>query len=181
MRFILSLIISILLASTVKAQSDLLILKKNNRIFQSFYPGSEIFFSTGQRVYKGYITSIENDSLFLVQYDIRPVPTTAGVYVLDTLAEYHFAVNYHNITAFLKDKSSFISSSGSTLLGGGILLSVGGLITWIFAEPKTRYYAPPGLVIGAAALAGIGYLMTKVKGKDYQLGKKYTLHYIKVK
>jgi hypothetical protein len=37
------------------------------------------------------------------------------------------------------------------------------------------------LVIGSAALAGIGYLMMKSYNKGMPLGKKYQLIYIKTK
>lgn len=73
-------------------------------------------------------------------------------------------------------------TSGAALLGGGTLLTVGGLLTWVFAEKNSRYYARPELVVTAAALAGIGYLLTKTKsGKGYRIGGKYALQYISTK
>ena len=176
-------IINILLFSSclVFAQSDLLVLKKHGRIIESFFPGSEIYFSTADRNYNAYVTSIERDSIFLVQYDIRRQYTNFGVYVLDTVGQYHYGVGYKEINGFLKERSNFVSGSGGALMGGGVVLATAGLATWVFARPNTRYYARPELVIGAAALAGIGYLMTKTGGKALRLGKKYSLHYIKVK
>lgn len=163
------------------AQSDLLILKKNNRTIKSFYPGSEIMFSTDLRHYDAYVTSIERDSVFLVQYDIRQVPTNLGVYVLDTIARYYSGVNYKDIVSFGKSRNNFNwDASGAALFGGGVLLTTAGLVTWIFAKPNTRYYARPGLVIGAATLAGIGYLLMKTGNKNMPLGKKYSLQYINV-
>jgi uncharacterized membrane protein HdeD (DUF308 family) len=53
--------------------------------------------------------------------------------------------------------------------------------TWLFTKPKTRYYASPYLVGGAALLAGIGYLLAKSNGRKMVLGKKYKLEYITVK
>lgn len=179
--FILSAII--LYASNCAAQNDLLLLKKNNRTIKSFFPGSEIDFSTDTRYYEAQVTDIKKDSVFLVQYDVRQVYSpTLGVFVLDTVAAYHFGVNYREITALGKDTKKFNwSGSGATLFGGGILLTTAGLITWIFSKPNTRYYASPQLVIGAAALAGIGYLLLKTGNKPMKLGKKYTLHYLKLK
>lgn len=169
--------------STVAQTSDLLILKKNNRTLQTFFPGNEIIFNTSTRYYDAYIQSINHDSLFLIQYDVKQVPTSLGIYMLDTLGTYPFAVNYKEIAGFGKygNKKFDWSGSGGALLGGGTLLTTVGLGTWLFTKPNTRYYASPYLVGGAALLAGIGYLLAKSNGRKMALGKKYSLEYIPVK
>lgn len=178
--FILSVILSF--AISCSAQSDLLILKKNYHTVETFFPGSEMAFSTTNRFYKAYVSSIQNDSVFLVQYDVRQIPTTLGVYILDTVATYRFAVNYHDIKSFGKNRTGFdLNSSGAALLGGGILLTTAGLVTWIVTKPSNVYHASPQFVIGAALLAGVGYLLMKTGNKNMKLGKKYSLDYIKVK
>lgn len=163
--------------------SDLLILKKNNRTLQTFFPGNEITFKTSSGYYGGTIKSINRDSLFLIQYDVRQIPTNLGVYVLDTVATYPFAVNYKQIIGFGKMKNNKFnwSGSGGALLGGGLLLTTVGLGTWLFTKPNSRYYASPYLVGGAAFLGGIGYLLIKSGNKGMMLGKKYSLEYITVK
>ncbi len=164
--------------------SDLLVLKKNNRTVQSFFPGNEISFSTSSKYYYDcFIKNINHDSLFLIQYDIRQMPTTLGVYVLDTVATYPFAINYKEITGFGKDRNKNFnwSGSGGVLLGGGTLLTLVGLGTWVFSKPNTQYYASPYLVGGSALLAGVGYLLAKSGNKQMILGKKYSLEYIAVK
>ncbi|MEO8720592.1 MAG: hypothetical protein ABI297_06415, partial [Ginsengibacter sp.] len=144
-------------ASTCVAQNDLLILKKNNHTVESFFPGSEIDFYSNTRYYEANVTSIKNDSVFLVQYDVRRVFTNLGVFVLDTVAQYHFGINYRDIVSFAKQRKNFDwSASGAALFGGGVLLTTAGLITWIFAKPNTRYYARPQLVIAAATLGAVG-------------------------
>lgn len=167
------------LASNAVAQNDFLIFKKNNKVVKSYYPGMQIqFISDGLPVH-GHITSIARDSIFLIQYDIRQRPTQLGVYVLDTVARYRFAVPFKSISAMIKDGSSFLGASGAALLVGGTVLTTAGLITWLFSEPNTRYYARPELVIGAAAAALVGYGMLKLSGNHLlTLGKKYTLTYI---
>ncbi len=110
------------------------------------------------------------------------IPPILAVFVLDTVSAYHFAVNYKDIISIGKRHNNFNwNASGATLFGGGILLTTAGLITWIFAKPNTRYYARPQLVIGAALIAAIGYILLKSGNKPMKLGKKYTLHYIKLK
>jgi len=157
MKTLLIFIIAFLAFFLARSQSsDLLILKKNERTLQTFFPGNEIIFSTSTRYYDAYIQSINHDSLFLIQYDV----TGLGKY---------------------GNKKFDWSGSGGALLGGGILLTTVGLGTWIFTKPNTQYYASPYLVGGAALLAGIGYLLAKSNGKKMALGKKYSLEYIPVK
>lgn len=182
MRSLLILSVAIFFAVSCAAQSDLLILKKNYHTIKTFFPGSEMTFSTSTNFYKAYVSSINDDSVFLIQYEIRQIPTTLGVYILDTVSTYRFAINYHDIISFGKSRNGFdISSSGAALFGGGILLTTAGLVTWIFTKPGNQYYANPQLIIGAAVLAGIGYLLMKSGNKNMKLGKKYSLDYIKVK
>ncbi len=183
MRLFFIFFTAIFIANSCKAQNDLLILKKNGRTVESFFPGSQMDFSTNFRYFEGKVTGIKNDSVFLVQYDIKQIYSpNLGVFVIDTLAEYHFAINYKDIISFGENKTGFDwNASGAALFGGGVLLTTAGLITWILAKPNTRYYARPQLVIGAAVLSGIGYLLMKSGNKSMTLGKKYTLHYIKMK
>ena len=184
MKTFLLLIIGLSFFFSGEAQpSDILILKKKDRTLRTFFPGNEIIFNTSTGYYNGYITSINHDSLFLIQYDIRQIPTSLGVYVLDTLASYRFAINYKQITGFAKNVNNKFdwSASGGALLGGGVLLGTVGLGTWLFTKPNTRYYASPYLVGSAALLAGIGYLMVKSNSKGLVLGKKYSLNYIQTK
>jgi len=183
MRLLIILSVALLAATHCAAQSDLLILKKNNRTIQSFFPGTEMNFSTSVRYYEGTITDIKRDSVYFVQYDIRHVYSpNLGVFLLDTVSTYHFVVPYKDIISIGKNTKNFNwNASGAALFGGGVLLTTAGLITWIFAKPNTRYYARPQLVIGAAVLGGIGYLLLKSGHKTMKLGKKYTLRYIKLK
>lgn len=184
MKIFIIILLSALFFFSVSAQpSDLLILKKKGRTIRTFFPSSPISFHTDQRSYDAYIQSIYNDSLFLLQYDVRQVPTNLGVYMLDTVATYHFAVNYKEIEGFGKDRNRKFdwSGSGGALLGGGVLLTTVGLGTWLFTKPNTQYYASPYLVGSAALLAGIGYLLAKSAGKGMEIGKKYSIEYIRVK
>jgi len=163
--------------------SDFIILKKDQRTLKSFFAGSHIAFETDRGIYLGQITLVKNDSLFINQYDIRQVPTNLGVYMLDTVATYRLAFNYKEIIKIENQKTKGFNwaSSGGSLLGGGVLITVVGLGTWIFAKPGTQYHASPALVIGGAALAGVGYLLLKSNGAYFSIGKKYQLEYIKVK
>ncbi len=171
--------------SVCNAQSsDILILRKKGRTFQTYFPGSQVsFYTTSKPYYNNYVTAINHDSVFLVQYDIRQIPTTVGVYILDTVGRYNFSINYKEIVGFGKDRNKKFSwaGSGGALIGGGLVITVIGLGTWLFTKPGTQYYASPYLVGGAALLAGIGYLLARSNSKGIRLGKKYTLEYVGVK
>jgi hypothetical protein len=182
MRNLLILLIAFFMTKGCYAQSDFLILKKNQKTVKSFYPGTQMKFYTSNNYHEGSVTSIERDSVFLIYYDVRQVMTTLGVYILDTVATYPFAVDYRDITSFKKERNNFDwGTSGAVLLGGGLLLTTAGLISWIFTKPNTEYYVTPQFVIGAALLAVAGYFIMKSAGKDLKLGKKYSLRYIKLK
>jgi hypothetical protein len=162
-------------------QADFLVLKKNEHTIKSFFAGSQVNFLTAYASYSGQVNGIRNDSVFLTEFDIRQVPTNLGVYVLDTVARYHVAFPYKDITLIRNDQKGFNwAASGASLLGGGILLTAIGAGTWIFTKPGTRYHAGTPLVIGSAILGGVGYFLLKSHGNSYPIGKKYSLQYIGV-
>lgn len=163
--------------------SDILVLKKNLKTVKTYFPGTEINVNTDEGYYDGIITSIRKDSVFIIHYDIRQIPSNLGIYFLDTIATYRYGINYKSIIALNKpyDSKKFNwSGSGGTLFGGGILITTVGLGTWLFTKPNTRYHASPYLIGGAAVLAGLGYLLIKSGNKGMEIGKKYSLLYIHV-
>lgn len=98
---------------------------------------------------------------------------------MDTVAIYRSRMHYHQIESIIKERTGFNwRGSGYALFYGGILLTAAGLGTWIFSEPDTRYYASPELVIGAAALTGIGYFLKRSRVPELKIGKKYSLEYV---
>lgn len=145
---------------------------------KTYYTGEVISFGAVSGYFSGVITAIAKDTIFFTQYDIRQRPTNLGVYVLDTVGTYKLGFNYRDIAYIGHNRSGFNwSASGASLLGGGIILTTVGLGTWVFTKPGTQYYASPALVIGSAALAGVGYLLLK-SNHSYKLGNKYHLEYI---
>ncbi|CAN5292380.1 hypothetical protein BH20BAC1_BH20BAC1_15330 [soil metagenome] len=179
-KFIFILIFTGVFGSCFSQSSDLLVLKKKSKAVKTFFPGSEIIFRTEKGISKGLIDVVEKDSLFLLQYDIRWLPTLAGLYYFDTVAIYRFKVNYHDIRSFLmsNDKKFNWSGSGGALFGGGTLLTTVGLGTWLFTKKNSQYYASPYLVGAASLLAATGYLLVTSGNKELVIGDKYSLHYI---
>ena len=178
------LFISTFIYTAVQSQpSDFIVIKKDQRTVKSFFAGSNISFETDRGYYSGQIKSIKKDSLFINQYDIRQLPTSLGVYVLDTVATYRLAFNYKEIIKVGKQKRRGFdwSSSGGSLLGGGTLITLAGLGSWVFTKAGTESHASTALVVGGAALAGIGYILLRSNTSNYTIGKKYQLQYISVK
>lgn len=162
--------------------ADFIILKKSDRKIKTFFAGSQIQFLTAAGFYAGQINYIKKDTIYLLQFDIRPIPTNMGVFMWDTLATYRLQFNYKDILAIGNQKKKGFNSSGSgaSLFGGGLLLTTVGLGTWLFTKRGTQYYASPYLVGGAAILAGAGYLLLKGNSGNYKIGKKYSIEYISV-
>lgn len=162
------------------AQGEMLLLKKKGKVFKSYYAGSDIIFDAGMGLQQAQIYQMKNDSVFLVQYDVRQVMTTLGIPRWDTVGAYRFAINYKDIRELAEAPHGWNwHSAGAVLLGGGTLLTAAGLLTWVLAKKDTRYYARPEFVGTAAALAAVGFLLQKTKsGKRWNIGKKYTLQYI---
>jgi multidrug transporter EmrE-like cation transporter len=123
------------------------------------------------------ITKIKNDTLFLRQFVVQQIPTTLGVYILDTVSSYHYQYHYKQIKAIGKTGRKFdVSTSAAVLMGGGILLTAASAVVFLVDREKFS----PQLMIGGIVLAGIGYLMARLGGKGMVIGKKYSLVYVEV-
>jgi hypothetical protein len=182
MKIFLSLILSLLVFNISFSQTDFIVIKKNERTVQSLFAGSRISFTTSLRYYSGIIDAIKSDSIFLLEYDVRQMPTNLGVYMLDTVTTYHSGIYYKDILKIQNERKGFdFTASGASLLGGGVLLTTIGLGTWIFTKEGEQYHASPKLVIGSALLGTLGYVLLKSGSHNYIIGKKYQLHYIATK
>lgn len=162
------------------AQGEMLLLKKKGKVYKSYYAGSNILFDAGMGMQEAQIYQMKNDSIFMVQYDVRQVMTTLGIPRWDTVGSYRFTIDYKDIRALAEMPHGWNwHSAGTVLLSGGTLLTAAGLLTWVLAKKDTRYYARPEFVGTAAALAVVGFLLLQTKsGKRWPIGKKYTLLYI---
>lgn len=173
------LLIFLLLGIHLFSQStDFILFKKHNRTITAYYAGNNIAFTNDQGSYiEALITKIKNDTLFLRQFVVVQVPTTLGVYILDTVSSYHYKYHYNQIKAIGKTGRKFdVSTSAAVLMGGGILLTVASGIVYLVDKEKFS----PQLMIGSIILGGIGYLMARLGGKGMVIGKKYSLVYIEV-
>jgi hypothetical protein len=143
------------------AQTDVLILQKNGSNIQSYTPGMTIMIHT---VYDQWIgcnlTDMRNDSVFVNNNPFH----------------------VHEIDGIRKNFSKLHLQTGGTILiiaGVGVLALnvINGLYT---NEPAGQWIKASGwITAGAFILAGI--LMKSARYKTFNIGKKYTLHYLNLR
>lgn len=178
MKVLLFFVAFFITRQAVAQRGDFVLFKKNNRTISSYYAGNNIAFTNPQGSYiEASITDIKNDTLYLRQFIVRQIPTTLGVYVLDTVASYRYQYHYNEIKAIGRAGGKFnASGSAATLMGGGALLTVASGVVYLADRNKFS----PQLMFGAMGLAGIGYAMARLTGKGMIIGKKYSLVYVEV-
>ena len=164
--------------SSFAQPADIISLRKNDRVVKTYFRGDHISFVTtgGASRQDALITDIRHDSIYLQEFQVQQVMMAYGGYLLDTLTSYRYAYNYRDIKSFGKPSKGFnLLASGSTLIGGGILLTVGSLV--VLAADKEKF--SPELMGAGAGAAILGYFMTKGASKPIVVGKKkYTITYM---
>ncbi len=180
MKAILLFLILCAYTSTVAAQpSDVLLLKKKNRIVQLYTKATQISFYTKRGVFKNaQIKLIKNDTVFLREYLIQRIPTTLGFFIIDTLGSFSYAYHYNDIYKMSKEQRNFnVSGSGSSLFCGGLLLTLGNTVV-LLADRKS--FSLP-FMLGSIAATSIGYYLLKKVQKGIIIGKnKYHFEYLKM-
>jgi hypothetical protein len=186
MNRLLSLLVFLFIANAALSQaSDFIsIRKKNNRTVKSFFPGLSIKFQTTYfRMIEGQILKINNDSVFVKEWDIRTVPTSLGVTVVDTAGSFVTGVHYKEIKVVYWDKRKKVHE----LLTDGTILMIGGtgyaalniINGGVLGEPvgSSENLKKLGM---AAGVVGTGFLLKKLTGKDAKFERRYRIHYIKM-
>lgn len=156
------------------AQNGFLLLRKNNQTVFTYFPGTEIGFTTARGVHHaGKIMSIRNDSLLLKVYSVFASPDFSGR--TDTLTKYYLPLPVSDIAYIDRTGRRFNwQASGAALLGGGTLLVLAGGVSWLADREKFS----PALLGASALLAATGYLLMKKGNRPIRLGKKYILQYV---
>jgi hypothetical protein len=186
MNRLLSLLVFLFIANAALSQaSDFIsIRKKNNRTVKSFFPGLSIKFQTTYfRMIEGQILKINNDSVFVKEWDIRTVPTSLGVTVVDTAGSFVTGVHYKEIKVVYWDKRKKVHE----LLTDGTILMIGGtgyaalniINGGVLGEPVGSSENLKKLGI-AAGVVGTGFLLKKLTGKDAKFERRYRIHYIEM-
>lgn len=185
LRMLLFIIFTLVCLHSHSQASDFIVVKKKNgRTIQTFMAGKAIVFKTNTgALIDGQIKDIRDDSIFVVRYDIRTVPTNLGVTMVDTISRSIFGTHYHNISRIkVFNRSDRVRGKvGSLLILGGsgyILLNVANSIG--HNEPLTEKRNLRNLSIAAGAIA-LGYLSTQYFLADNFSRKWYKFVYVKMK
>lgn len=160
-------------------QADFLIFKKKDKTIKTYFAGTQIQFVTKTGAFRdARIERIANDSLFIREYLVRQVMTSMGFYVTDTAGSFHYAYHYKDIQIVGVPPQKFNwNASGSSLFGGGILLTAASGISYLV--DKKRF--SPELMLAGVGLGLVGYGIIRFTGRPKIIGKKgYMLEYIAV-
>jgi hypothetical protein len=163
-------------------QSDIIIIKKNGKPFRTFFTGSVVQFqTTGGEWFNSRISDIRDDSLFFKELVVRQVMTQFGVTRMDTMTTYTRKIHYAEIGGLPKSKNTIgIRAEALMMIGGG------GYAALNLINSAYLHYAPFGKdnrpkIITATGVFAAGYLLSRFH-KDYlPIGKKYTLHYVRLR
>lgn len=142
----------------LKAQNDLLILKKKGMQVKTYTPGSDLTMKTIYNQWlQGTITDMRHDSIFL---NGQPF-------------------HYHEIAEIREMHLHF----GNTVLPAGMMVAGAGIFVLgafngLYRGDKSKdWYTTSGLLTGGILVVG-GYLLTKTRRGSYRIGKKFTLDYL---
>jgi len=176
MKIYLSFIALIIGQISYAQASDFILLKHKNKTVGTYFQGGIIKFTSNTGAYiEANILKVRNDTLFLREYILRAVPTQMGIYILDTVAVYFNQYHYNQVNSIGKTGRRFdLKGSGSALIGGGAVLLIAGGIVYLVDNKNFS----PRLMIGAAALSGLGYLLGRTNGDAMVIGKKYSFLYV---
>jgi hypothetical protein len=171
----------ILLASAdLQAQvspSDMVVLRnKKGRTVKSYFSGMPIDFGDrGGREVSGIVKKIDNDTIFIQQYDIRRLYNQWGTSVADTVTSYLLKYHHNEVSWVRKPKASF------EFVRDGTIFIIGGTGYLLLHVINAAYLNEPVVGSTVAIAAGIavgGIVMKKLRKNKYPIGKKYQMVYI---
>ncbi|RPD51648.1 hypothetical protein [Paracnuella aquatica] len=181
-RLLLFLLLLSTTFSAVAQMPDMLsVRRKNGRTIKTFYAGSTISFITkyGTPI-SGSIVTMRNDSIYIHTYNIRAVPTTLGVTMVDTFARRIERVHYQDIgriEVYSRKRGFYGRLAGYAAIGGGgyIFLNVfNGLMN---REPVTAKENLKLLIAPAATAIG-GIAARQLLKGIYFTKKRHRIVYI---
>jgi hypothetical protein len=174
--------IALLLASVhsfAQASDFISVKKKNNRTVKTFFPGLPISFETfDKRQVSGLITAIRNDSIFVKQWDIRPMLNSLGIPVTDTLGAYLNGFHYKELNKVSVSNKMKLQqlTPGRILIIGGTGYALLNVINGAYLnESVTSKKNLTSLGIAAGAV-GTGVLINYLVKR----GNRYHIEYVRM-
>lgn len=173
----------LLLPGLLSAQATALLLKKNGKTVERYYPGNHfVFYTTDNLPVQGQLERIERDSLFMTYYQVVQVPTQFGTMRIDTSGKFELRYSLANVGALprrAKGRSGLKGLlSGAMLLGGAGYTVVNIFNTVREGDPPFGKDNIDNVLIGLG-VAAAGYVLGRSGPDRYTLGSKYTLEVIK--
>jgi hypothetical protein len=168
---LLAILLSPLLGAAQPATA--LLLKKNTKTIQRFYPGRPITFTTTEGMpVNGMLDSLVRDSLYLTYSQVVRVPNRFGGQSIDTAGRYQLAFSVANVGSFPRRRSGLLP--GALVLGGLGYTAVNVVNTLregdaLFGKDNL------GNLLGGLGAAGAGLLIGALRENSYRIGKKYQL------
>ena len=185
-RFLLPILLIAFSLTAIAQPSDYIVLKKkNNRTLKTYFPGTFISAVTYTGfTLNGIIQQIKNDSVFILQQEVRQVPTQFGVPVLDTI-EYTIRLHYEEIRAY----SYAVARPGRTYRRrGGLvqnLMIIGGtgfialeLINTLYRKESLSEDDKLAAMAIAAGVAATGLLWKAIQNRTTGPKAKYKVIYV---
>ena len=171
------LLISVSVKTFSQASDFITVKKRNNRTLKTFFPGVHISFETNdKRQASGLITAIRNDSIFVKEWDIRPMLNSLGIPVTDTLGAYLSGFHYREIAKVeVSDRMKLQQlTPGRILIIGGTGYALLNVINGAYLhESITSSKNLKSLGIAAGAV-GTGFLINYL----VRHGNKYHVEYV---
>lgn len=162
------------------AQQDFIVLKKRNRVIETYFTGLVINFQLNNKQWvTGYLKKIAHDSLFVRPFYIEMVIGYFGFPVPDTAFLPQLKVAVKDVYALPRKKSSFeyIKDGSLMQIGSGGYIALNVINNLIDKQPVISSDNSKQLGIAAAVLAA-GTVLHVTRKPDWVLGKKYKLQYV---
>jgi len=178
---IVCLLILLALAADGHGQASdfITVKKKNNRTVKTFFPGLPISLQTyDKRQSTGIIKAIRNDSVFVREWDVRPMLNSLGIPVVDTVAEYLSGFHYKEIASIdVSDRMKMQQLlPGRILIIGGTGYALLNLINGAYLHESitsNKNLRSLGIATGAVA---VGILTNKILKRT----KRYRIEYVRM-
>jgi hypothetical protein len=164
------------LIAQVKGHDMVILRNSRGRTVKSYFNGINFEGAdvNGRGIY-GVIRNIREDSIFIQTYDVRKQYNMWGTSVLDTVTSYLTPYAVNEVKWIRKPPAKF------EFVRNGSLFMIGGSAYLVLHVINAAYLKQP--VIGstvsiAGGIAVTGFIMNKLRKRQYVIGKGYELKYV---
>lgn len=177
MRKRLLVLVFIALSLPAISQSNLLVLKKKNRVVQTWIKGSVINFQfSSMQWIQGYIRGLTRDSISVEMFSVRRYVNQWGVFAIDSGKMGVLKLHVKEVYAVPQRRfaRSIFEEGGLYQLGSGayVLLNIANSLIKNDQVFSARNLTGMGIAAGVFAF---GTFLSSMQKEKLVLGKKYTL------